>query len=158
MLLSKAMSTHSAITSSVLRQKGSLDVASREKLPGNAPAGSRWHLPRFSSVWKHKVSDENTFCFSEAMFQVAWAQQQRPSPLPSQGSGVLSSFALQASWLSRKQQLCTFLFFLDFPLSLPHLLPSSLFNTSPSPSLQLSIAFCLARLGSTAHHYFNRSL
>lgn len=157
------MSTHSAITSSVLRQKGSLDVASREKLPGNASAGSRWHLPRFSSVWKHKVSDENTFCSSEAMFQVAWAQQQRPSPLnanqPSQqGSGVLSSFALQASWLSRKKQLCTFLFFLDFPLSLPHLLPSSLFNTSPSPSLQLSIAFCLARLGSTAHHYFNCSL
>lgn len=54
-----------------------------------------------------------------------------PASLSTQGSGVLSSFALRASWLSKKQQLLTFLFFLDFPLSLPHILPNSLLTLPP---------------------------
>lgn len=47
-----------------------------EAPPRDASAGSVWPLPLFSSVWKHKVSGENTFRCPEAVFQVARAQNK----------------------------------------------------------------------------------
>lgn len=151
------MSMHSAITSAVLRRKGSLDVASRGKPPGNASAGSRWHLPRFSSVWKHKLSNENTFCSSEAVFQVAWAHQQRPSPLNASQTSQSGIWGLvlfdSVSFLAFSEAETPYISVCPglspFPSPCPPQFP---FNTSTSPSLQLFIALCLACLGSTAHH------
>lgn len=81
MLLSKAMSPCSAITGSALPWNVSPATASRGGCLEKASAGSQRPLPLFSSVWEHKVSDENTFCFPAAMFQVARAQEQRVSLL-----------------------------------------------------------------------------
>ena len=94
MLLSKAMSTCWAVRGSVLGGRA-VSMWHPEVPPGDASTGSAWPLLLFSSVWEHKVSDENTFCFPEAVFQVAWAQNKEPvsympASLPSQGSGVLS--------------------------------------------------------------------
>lgn len=134
----------------------------QRKPPENASAGSRWHLPLFSSVWEHKVSDENTFSFPEAMFQVDWTQEQRTSLLNASqtsqpGTRGLVPFVL-ASFLTFKEAATPS--FSVFPGLSPFSSPSPPqfpFNTFPSPSLELFIAFCLAHLGGTAHHHFSHS-
>lgn len=103
------------------------------------------------------MSDENTFCFPEAVFQVRWTREQRTSLLNASqsfqpGIRALVPFVLPRVLTFKEGAIPSIYVLPRLSLFSSPSPPQFPFNTFPSPSLELLTAFCLARLLGTAHH------